>query len=75
MISPEMINAVPVKKYTDVQVENCRLKVEFIKNRLIVDDMDDEYRFMISGILDDYQCKLHQMEHAFEWIPLCEKIY
>lgn len=75
MIAPEMINAIPVKKYTDKQVENCRLKVEFIKNRLIVDDMDDEYRFMINGILDDYVSKLHQMEHAVEWIPLCEKIY
>lgn len=75
MISPEMINAVPVKKYTDEQVENCRLKVEFIKNTLIVDNMDDEYRFMINAILDDYECKLHHMEHAIEWIPMCEKIY
>lgn len=75
MISPEMINSVPVKKYTDEQVENCRLKVEFIKNTLIVDNMDDEYRFMINAILDDYECKLHHMEHAIEWIPMCEKIY
>ncbi len=75
MIDPKTINAIPVNKYTDKQVENCRLKVEFIKNRLIVDDMDDEYQFMISGILDDYVSKLYQMEHAFEWIPLCEKIY
>lgn len=48
MIAPETINAVPVKKYTNKQVENCRLKVEFIKNRLIIDNMDDEYRFMNS---------------------------
>ena len=75
MIDPKTINAIPVKKYTDKQVENCRLKVEFIKNRLIVDDMDDEYQFMISGILDDYVSKLHQLEHAFEWIPMYEKIY
>lgn len=75
MIDPETINAIPVKKYTDEQVENCRLKVEFIKNILIVDDMDDEYQFMISGILDDYEYKLHHMEHAFEWIPLNKKIY
>ena len=71
-----MIHGFPVRKYTDEQIENCKEKIEFIKNRLIdINCMDVEYRVMVSDILKDYESKLWEMEHDVVFIPYCEKIY
>lgn len=76
MVDPEMVNGYPVKKYTDEQIEKCKQKIEFIKNRLIdINHMDVEYRVMIEDILKDYEIKLWEMENAVVFIPYCEKIY
>lgn len=76
MIDPKMAHGYPVKKYSDKQIEKCKQKIDFIKNRLInVDIMDIEYRVMIDDILKDYERKLWEMENEVEWIPYCEKIY
>lgn len=75
MVDPKMVNGYPVKKYTDEQVEKCREKVEFIKNRLIVDDMDDGYREMIMTILKDYERMLWEYENSVVWVPYCKTIY
>ena len=76
MIDPKMINGYPVKKYSDKQIEKCKEKINFIANRLInVNSMDIEYRVMINDILRDYESKLHEMEHAVEWISYNEIIY
>lgn len=76
MIDPKMINGYPVKKYSDKQIEKCKEKINFITNRLInVNSMDIEYRVMINDILRDYESKLHEMEHAVEWISYNEIIY
>lgn len=76
MIDPKMAHCYPVKKYSDKQIEKCKQKIDFIKNKLInVDIMDIEYRVMIDDILKDYEHKLWEMENEVEWIPYCEKIY
>ena len=76
MVDPEMVHGYPVKKYTDEQIEKCREKIEFIKNRLIdINCMDVEYRAMVEDILKDYERKLWEMEHEVVFIPYCEKIY
>jgi len=76
MIDPKMVHGYPVRKYTDEQIEKCKQKIEFIKNRLIdINHMDVEYRIMIGDILKDYESKLWEMENEVEWIPYCEKIY
>jgi formyltetrahydrofolate synthetase len=76
MIDPKMINGYPVKKYSDKQIEKCKEKINFIKNRLInINSMDIEYRVMINDILRDYEAKLHEMEHAVEWISYNQIIY
>lgn len=76
MIDPKMAHGYPVKKYSDAQIEKCKQKIDFIKNKLInVDIMDIEYRVMIDDILKDYEHKLWEMENEVEWIPYCEKIY
>ena len=76
MISPEMINGHPVKKYSDEAIEKCKNKRDFIKNRLVnINVMDVEYRIMIDEILKDYEAKLYEMEHAVIWIPYNETIY
>ena len=76
MIDPKMINGYPVKKYSDKQIEKCKEKIDFIKNKLIdVNIMDIEFRVMINDILKDYERKLWEMENEVEWIPYCEKIY
>ena len=64
MIHSEMINSYPVKKYSDEQIEKCKNKRDFIKNRLVKTNvMDVEYRIMIDEILKDYEAKLYEMEH------------
>ena len=76
MVDPEMIHGYPVRKYTDEQIEKCKQKIEFIKNRLIdINRMDVEYRVMVGEILKDYERKLWEMEHEVVFIPYCEKIY
>ena len=66
MINPEMINSHPVKTYSDEQIEKCKQKIDFIKNKLIdVYNMDIEYRTMIDDILKDYERKLWEMENEF----------
>lgn len=76
MIDPKMINSYPVKKYSDEQIEKCKKKIDFIKDKLInINNMDIEYQSMINDILKDYECKLWEMKHAVEWIPYCETIY
>lgn len=76
MIDPEMINSHPVKKYSDEQIEKCKNKRDFIKNRLVnINVMDVEYRIMTDEILKDYEAKLYEMEHAVTWIPYNEIIY
>lgn len=76
MIDPKMINSYPVKKYSDEQIEKCKKKIDFIKNKLInINIMDIEYRVMTNDILKDYEYKLWEMENAIEWIPYSEKIY
>ena len=76
MISPEMINGHPVKKYSDEAIEKCKNKRDFIKNRLVnINVMDVEYRIMIDEILKDYEAKLYEMEHAVTWVPYNETIY
>ena len=71
-----MIYGCPVRKYTDEQIEKCKQKIEFIKNRLIdINCMNVEYRVMIEDILKDYESKLWEMEHDVVFIPYCEKIY
>ena len=76
MVDPEMIHGCPVRKYSDEAIENCKKKIEFIKNRLIdINCMDVEYRVMVEDILKDYESKLWEMEHAVVFIPYSEKIY
>ena len=76
MVDPEMVHGYPVRKYTDEQIEKCKQKIEFIKNRLIdINCMDVEYRVMIGEILKDYERKLWEMENEVVFIPYCEKIY
>ena len=75
MVDPKTLNAYPVKKYSDEQIEKCKQKIEFIKTRLINIEEDIEYRVMIENILNDYEAKLHEMEHAVDWISLFETIY
>lgn len=76
MVDPEVVHGYPVRKYTDEQIEKCKQKIEFIKNRLIdINCMDVEYRVMIEDILKDYESKLWEMEHDVVYIPYCEKIY
>ena len=76
MVDPEMIYGCPVRKYTDEQIEKCKEKIEFIKNRLIdINCMDVEYRIMVGDILKDYESKLWEMEHDVVFIPYCDKIY
>ena len=76
MIDPKMINGYPVKKYSDKQIEKCKQKIDFIKNKLIdANIMDIEYRIMINDILKDYETKLYEMEHAIKWISYNEIIY
>lgn len=76
MVDPEMVHGYPVKKYSDEQIEKCKEKIEFIKNRLIdINCMDVEYRIMVGDILKDYESKLWEMEHAVVFIPYSEKIY
>ena len=71
-----MINSYPVRKYTDEQIEKCKQKIEFIKNRLIdINCMDVEYRVMVEDILKDYESRLWEMEHEVVFVPYCEKIY
>ena len=71
-----MIYGCPVRKYTDEQIEKCKQKIEFIKNRLIdINCMNVEYRVMIEDILKDYESKLWEMEHDVVFIPYCDKIY
>lgn len=70
------MNGYPVRKYTDEQIEKCKQKIEFIKNRLIdINCMDVEYHVMIGEILKDYENKLWEMEHAVVIIPHYETIY
>jgi hypothetical protein len=75
MVDPKTLNAYPVKKYSDEQIEKCKQKLEFIKTRLINIEEDTEYRVMMEDILNDYEAKLYEMEHAVDWIPLFETIY
>lgn len=75
MVDPKTINSYPVKKYSDEQIEKCKQKLEFIKTRLINIEEDNEYRVMVEDILNDYEAKLYEMEHAVDWIPLFETIY
>ena len=76
MVDPEVVHGCPVRKYTDEQIEKCKQKIEFIKNRLIdINCMNVEYRVMIEDILKDYESKLWEMEHDVVFIPYCEKIY
>lgn len=76
MVDPEMVHGYPVRKYTDEQIEKCKEKIEFIKNRLIdINCMDVEYRVMVGEILKDYERKLWEMENEVVFIPYCEKIY
>lgn len=76
MIDPEMVHGYPVRKCTDKQIEKCKQKIEFIKNRLIdINRMDVEYRVMIGDILKDYESKLWKMEHDVVFISHCETIY
>ena len=71
-----MVHGYPVRKYTDEQIEKCKEKIEFIKNRLInLNCMDVEYRVMVGEILKDYERKLWEMENEVVFIPYCEKIY
>ena len=74
MVDPKTLNAYPVKKYSDEQIEKCKQKLEFIKTRLINKEEDIEYRVMMEYILNDYEAKLHEMEHAVDWISLFETI-
>lgn len=76
MIDPKTINSYPVKKYSDKQIEKCKQKIDFIKNKLInVNITDIEYHTMIDNILKDYEAKLYEMEHAVDWISHSEIIY
>lgn len=75
MVDPKTLNAYPVKKYSDEQIEKCKQKLEFIKTRLINIEEDTEYRVMMEDILNDYEAKLYEMEHAVDWISLFETIY
>jgi hypothetical protein len=76
MVDPEVVHGYPVRKYTDKQIEKCKEKIEFIKNRLInLNCMDVEYRVMVGEILKDYESKLWEMENEVVFIPYCEKIY
>lgn len=75
MVDPKTLNAYPVKKYSDEQIEKCKQKIEFIKTRLINIEEDTEYRVMTEDILNDYEAKLHEMEHTVDWISLFETIY
>jgi hypothetical protein len=76
MVDPEVVHGYPVRKYTDEQIEKCKQKIEFIKNRLIdINCMDVEYRIMIEDILKDYESKLWKMEHDVVFISHCETIY
>lgn len=76
MINPEILNGHPVKKYSDKQIEKCKNKRDFIKNRLVnTNVMDVEYRIMIDEILKDYEAKLYEMEHAVTWVPYNEIIF
>ena len=76
MIDPKMKNGYPVKKYSDEQIEKCKQKIDFIKNKLInVNIADIEYQSMVDDILKDYERKLWEMENEFMWIPYSETIY
>lgn len=76
MINPKMINSNPVKTYSDEQIEKCKNKIDFIKNRLVnTDVMDVEYRIMIDEILKDYEMTLYEMEHDVTWVPFNKIIY
>lgn len=51
------------KKYNDKEIEKCKAKIDFIKNKLInVNIMDIDYRVMIKDILQDYETKLCEMQ-------------
>lgn len=51
------------KKYSDKEIEKCKAKIDFIKNKLNnVNIMDIDYRVMIKDILQDYETKLCEMQ-------------
>ena len=51
------------KKYSDKEIEKCKAKIDFIKNKLNnVNIMDVDYRVMIKDILHDYETKLCEMQ-------------